>query len=307
MSSGDDLPLPTFSRMLEPMFGMLNVNKPTGPTSHDIVAMVRRMLPRKTKVGHAGTLDPFASGVLVVCVGPATRLAQYVQAQPKRYLAEITLGATSTTDDCKGEITPSDEACEAPSTDRIQRVLDNFVGEIEQIPPAHSAVHVNGRRAYKLARAGKQLDLPPRPVTVYGIELVSFDFPRLQLDVRCGTGTYIRAMARDIGQALGVGGYCSALTRTEVGGFRIAEAKSPNELLPERDIVDPLEALGDLPKLVVDEAQAYRLANGNQVTPLGSAPAGTVAVVSEDGRVLALGRFDPDSSLVTPEKVFPQS
>ena len=162
------------------MFGFFNVHKPPGPSSHDIVARLRRQLGGKTRIGHAGTLDPFAGGVLVLCVGPATRLAEYVQVQPKRYAAEITLGATSTTDDVEGEIAESPNAA-AATQEAVKKALASFVGDIDQVPPSHSAVHVAGTRAYKLARRGQMLDLPGRRVTIHGIELVSYEFPLLEV------------------------------------------------------------------------------------------------------------------------------
>jgi len=285
------------------MFGFLNVNKPVGPTSHNIVARIRRSVGRKVKVGHAGTLDPLADGVLVICLGPATRLADYVQSQPKRYVAEIVLGATSTTDDREGQITPTPNA-RLPSAEAVQGALGRFAGPIQQAPPAYSAVHVQGRRAYKLARAGDQPDLPPRTVTVHEIQLAAYEPPRLRIDVRCGSGTYIRSLARDIGQALGVGGYCSALTRTEVGRFRIDDARPPDELNPARDLLSPLLALADLPKLTVDAAGAEQIRNGRQIDALDGVPAGEVALLGEDGGLLAIAVAAPGGEALQPTKVF---
>jgi len=293
------------------MFGFFNVHKPPGPTSHDVVAAARRLLGcrspgvrrRGPKVGHAGTLDPFAEGVLVLCVGPATRLAGYVQRSHKRYDAEITLGAVSTTDDPLGEITEW-PAAEAPCEQRIVRALDGFVGEIDQAPPAHSAVHVNGRRAYKLARAGRPVDLPPRPVVVHRIDVLSYEFPRLRLDVTCGSGTYVRSLARDIGRALGVGGYCSALRRTEIGPYKIAQAVAIEKLDPARDLLDPLTALEALGRVTVNDEQARRLASGNAVEPAEPPPEGELAVVDARGRLIAIARADEATRLLRPAKVF---
>ena len=288
------------------MFGLLNVNKPPGPTSHDIVARVRRLLPRKTKVGHAGTLDPFAAGVLVVCVGPATRLADYVQAAPKRYLAEVTLGATSTTGDTEGEIVPAAGAAAPPEAD-VCRVLREFVGEIQQVPPAHSAVHVDGKRAYELARKGEAVDMPPRTVRIDAVELVRFDWPVLEIDVKCGSGTYIRSLARDIGEALGTGGYCSKLTRTEIGDFHLTGATAIDDIDPARDLLSPLLALATMAKVTVDDAGARKLAMG-QTAPLpDGAPRpspGEVAVVDESGNLLALAELRDGNSQLRPAKVF---
>ncbi len=169
-------------------FGFLNIDKPAGPTSHDIVARIRRLLPRKTKVGHAGTLDPFATGVLVVCVGGATRLAEYVREMPKEYRARIRLGATSTTGDSEGRIDTA-EGVSPPAIESVRAAVDSFVGSIDQMPPAHSAVHVDGRRAYRLARDGRDVDIPPRTVRIDAIEICRYDYPALELLVRCGAGT----------------------------------------------------------------------------------------------------------------------
>ena len=287
------------------MFGFLNVLKPAGPTSHDVVAMVRRALPRRTKLGHAGTLDPFADGVLVLCAGPATRLADYVQAATKRYRAEITLGAASTTDDTEGEITPAGP-CEPPPHERLGAVLSGLVGEIMQTPPAHSAVHVHGRRAYKLARAGQVPELTPRQVRIDAIDLLEYDWPKLTVEVTCGSGTYIRAIARDVGEALSVGGYCSNLTRLAVGCFRIEEAVVPDKLDLRRDLLDPLIALEDMPKVTVSAEETARLANGKAIPFTGGVSTPEVALIDDAGRLLAIASPDAQAGLLRPKKVFPE-
>ena len=285
------------------MFGFLNVCKPPGPTSHDVVAAVRRLVGHKTRVGHAGTLDPFARGVLVVCVGQATRLASYVQAAPKRYLAGITLGATSTTDDSEGSITPLPAAAE-PAERQVREALARFVGEIQQVPPAHSAVHVNGQRAYRLARAGRDVQLPARTVTIHDIALVRYEHPLLTIDVRCGSGTYIRSLARDVGAALGAGGYCSDLFRTEVGPFRAEDAVGPDQLDPARDLLPPLAALDSLAKITVDDDAARRLAMGQRIDLDGPAPPGELAVLDAAGRLLAIAAAGDNARSLQPTKVF---
>ncbi len=275
--------------------------------------IVRGKLPRGEKAGHAGTLDPFAEGVLVVCVGPATRLADYVQAQPKRYAAEVTLGATSTTDDPTGRIAPVTPAVE-PSADGVRQVLGRFVGHIQQAPPAHSAVHVNGKRAYELARAGADVQLAARPVVVHSIDVRTYQFPLLQLEVLCGSGTYVRALARDIGAALGCGGYCSRLTRTAVGAFTIDQAVGPDQLNPARDLRPPVQALGAMARITVNEGAAERLRRGQavelRVEQLSSGGAGRprgdeVAVLDEQGRLVAIGLVDRASATLRGTKVFP--
>lgn len=292
------------------MFGFLNVNKPPGPTSHDLVARVRRMLPHKTKVGHAGTLDPFAGGVLVLCVGPATRLACYVQKAPKRYRAEITLGATSSTDDGEGAIRAAPSG-KPPPQPLVREALRRFVGDIEQVPPAHSAVHVGGRRAYQLARAGQDVELPARKVRIHELALVEYAWPSLTVDVRCGSGTYIRALARDVGASLEVGGYCSKLVRTAVGAFTLGKSIVPDELDAMRDLLSPLVALEDLPRLQVDATGAERIAMGQRVPvkahavhSVGLGPRDMeIAALDEEGDLLALGTLDAEGAF-RPSKVF---
>ena len=290
------------------LFGFYNINKPTGPTSHDIVAAVRRLVGRKVRVGHAGTLDPFASGVLVVCVGPATRLADYVQAAPKRYTAEITLGATSTTDDVEGDLTVTDSAV-APDEGAVQRALASQVGTILQRPPAYSAVHVDGQRAYQKARKGQAVDLPPRDVTIHSLSLIDYAYPALRIDVRCGAGTYIRAIARDVGEALGVGGYCSRLTRTAVGAFTVDEAVSPDRINVEADIASPLTAVMHLPRVTLADEALGDLMDGKAIgvdrfAAFSLGDAEEVAIVSASGELLGLGRPSIDAQMIRPRKVF---
>lgn len=287
----------------EVMFGFFAIDKPAGPTSHDIVAGVRRRLGRGVKVGHAGTLDPFAQGVLVVCVGRATRLADYVQAQPKRYRAVVRLGATSTTDDPEGEIMPVQFAAPPDEAD-VRRVVVTFVGKIDQVPPAHSAVHVDGQRAYKLARAGKDVALAGRRVVIHSIDVLRWDWPRLALDIRCGSGTYIRALARDIGAALQTGGYCEALTRSAVGVFELARAVAPDALEADRDLLGPTLALGDMPRVVMNESQRARLRNGSLIDLPEPVCGDEVALLDGEGNLLALTRPRADGWKLQPTKVF---
>lgn len=285
------------------MFGFVNASKPVGPTSHDVVARVRRMLPRRTRVGHAGTLDPFASGVLVLCIGPATRLAEYVQRAPKRYRAVVRLGAVSSTGDRHGELARTAGA-QPPSQAALATVLARFVGEIEQVPPAHSAVKVAGRRAYKLARRGEEFALAPRTVTVHGLDAIRYEWPELEIDVRCGSGTYIRALARDLGAALGVGGYCDALERTAVGAFVIEDAVAAGDVDFARDLQTPLTALAGLPRVEASAQEVVALRYGQPIERDGL-PAGTEAAVTDPGgKLVAVCRIAGDRRL-KPAKVFP--
>jgi len=301
------------------MFGVLNIHKPVGITSYDAVAIVRKRLAGETvqrrrrrrrrthrsiRVGHAGTLDPFANGVLVMCAGPATRLIDYIQKHPKRYIAGITLGATSTTDDPEGDITPIAGAT-APAEERIGACLEEFLGLIDQVPPAHSAIHVDGQRAYKLARSGKEPDLSPRKVHVHQISLLRYEYPLLEIEVTCGTGTYIRALARDIGERLTTGGHCSALTRTAVGRFTIEDAVAPDDLDPAQHLLPATTAVDAMPKLTVGLAHANMLANGRAVrleNPLESKTP-EVAVLSPEGQLLAIASVKDDRRGLQPLKV----
>src|SRR5215218_8642999 len=200
------------------MNGLLVIDKPGGMTSRDVVNRVQRWFPRKTKIGHTGTLDPLATGVLVVCVGHATRLADYVQAMGKSYASRFRLGATSTTDDADGEVTEVPNA-KPPTRDEIDAALAGFVGVIEQVPPAVSALKVEGQRAHDLVRKGKDIQLAARRVRIDAIRVTHSEWPWLDVEVDCGKGTYIRSIARDLGAKLDCGGLVQTLRRTRVGPF----------------------------------------------------------------------------------------
>jgi tRNA pseudouridine55 synthase len=207
------------------MDGVLNLHKPPGMTSHDVVDVVRRLLETK-RVGHAGTLDPAATGVLVVCVGEATRIVEYLMEGTKSYRAEITFGVTTTTEDAEGEIVSEQSAADV-TEERLREVLRQFIGDIEQIPPMFSAVQVGGKRLHELARRGETVERPKRQVHIEGINLIKFTSAERAiavLDVTCSKGTYIRTLAADIGAALGCGAHLSSLVRTRVGRFRLEES-----------------------------------------------------------------------------------
>lgn len=236
------------------MEGILLVDKPAGWTSHDVVAKVRSILRQglkttnyklKTpKVGHTGTLDPMATGLLVLLLGSYTKRAAHFSKLDKTYEAEITLGATSTTGDAEGEISPKPQAdILKPKKEEIEQVLKSFVGEIEQAPHAYSAVKVGGQRAYALARAGKKVQLEPRKVTVKRLGVKEYKYPKLKIVTEVSSGTYIRSLAEDIGEKLGTGAYLSALRRTQVGPFNIKDALKPVDLqLPTEVKFDILKA-----------------------------------------------------------------
>lgn len=220
------------------MNGILLVDKPAGWTSHDVVAKVRSILKKETgqkvKVGHTGTLDPMATGLLVLVIGSYTKRAGEFSKLDKVYEAEITLGATSTTGDTEGEITQLPTTnYHLPSRSDVEAVLRRFEGEILQKPHKYSAVKINGQRAYKAARAGKTVEIEPRKVTVYQLPTTNYQYPKLSLTARVSSGTYIRSLAEDIGEALGTGAYLSALRRTRTGDYDIENALNIENLTPK--------------------------------------------------------------------------
>jgi tRNA pseudouridine55 synthase len=275
------------------MSGLVIVDKPGGMTSHDVVARIRRLAGTR-KVGHAGTLDPMATGVLVVGVDKATRLLGYLTLTEKEYAATIRLGQSTNTDDAEGEVIAAASAADV-SAETLAAEVDRLTGEIMQVPPAVSAVKVGGQRAYKLTRAGAAPELAPRPVTVYEftVTAIRLDGDLLDVDatVRCSSGTYIRALARDLGAALGTGGHLTRLRRTRVGGYRI-EAASTLEQLAERFDVLPLEdaAAAAFPRRDLNADEARRLATGGRLPAAGDAGPqdGPVAAYAPDGTLIAL-------------------
>jgi tRNA pseudouridine55 synthase len=285
--------------------GFLNIDKPAGITSHDVVARVRRVI-RQKRVGHAGTLDPAATGVLVVALGAATRLIEYVQdATSKRYLATVRLGATTTTDDAEGEPLSSAPVPDLSAAE-LERALDTFRGDILQVPPMYSALHHQGRRLHELAREGIVVERDPRPVTIERLELVEWTPPRLNIDVMCSKGTYIRSLARDIGTTLGCGAYLEALRRTAVGTFNITSA-TPLAVLEDSSfsvmsiLLSPEQAVFDWPIARLDDEQARRIRNGLPVV-LAGVPGERARAHASGGSLLALLACDGD--VWKPTKVF---
>jgi tRNA pseudouridine55 synthase len=299
------------------MDGILVVAKPPGPTSHDVVALVRRLAATK-RVGHGGTLDPFASGVLPLFLGRATRVAEYHLGDRKAYHATVCFGATSTTDDLEGEQTPA--AGPAPAREAVEAALPAFRGSIVQTPPAFSAIKVAGRRAYAMARAGTTPTLAPRPVEIHRLDLVSWagddpDRPVAEIEVECSAGTYIRALARDLGVAVGNGAYLGALSRTASGPFRLedsvplaevrtAAADGPAAL---RALLRPIDfGLERFPVIEIAEADVSAVARGQLVRPPGPLDDGDETryrVTDPGGRLIAIaalrnGRLAPDKVFV---------
>ncbi|MDG1874204.1 MAG: tRNA pseudouridine(55) synthase TruB [Mariniblastus sp.] len=278
------------------MFGFLNINKPRGETSRTVVNSVQKLV-RPFKVGHAGTLDPLATGVLVVCVGPATRLTQFVQRMPKTYLGTFRLGVESDTEDLEGQVIPV-EGAEPVDRSQLESVLKEFVGQIQQLPPRYSALKVNGRRAYKLARAGADFELNPRTITIESISLVDFTYPEFKIELECSSGTYVRSLGRDIGRRLGSGAIMTNLTRTAIGNFSITDSISPIGIGVEsirENLVAAQDRLDDLSYIAVPNTQLELFANGYTWEPKSPLTDGQVGAVDESGRLLAiLNRKAPD-------------
>jgi len=245
--------------------GLLPIDKPAGPTSHDIVARGRRALGIR-RIGHSGTLDPFASGLLLLLLGGATRLAEYLAPLPKEYVARARLGIRTSTDDPEGGVLAESDAWQGLSRDALERGLEPLRGEIEQTPPRYSAKKVGGRPAHRRVRAGEDVVLKPARVIVHDIAVEEFDLPWVTLRVSCSTGTYIRALARDLGENLGVGAHLAELRRTRIGPFRVEDALPADEIergeQVRRALVSPLDALGHLRRIALDEDAAARVRMG---------------------------------------------
>jgi tRNA pseudouridine55 synthase len=284
--------------------GLVVVDKPAGITSHDVVARVRRLAGTR-KVGHAGTLDPMATGVLVVGVERATRLLGHLLVTDKAYAATIRLGAATTTDDAEGEVTTT-ATTDAVTEDAVRAGLAAQVGEIAQRPSAVSAIKVDGRRAYDRVRAGEDVVLEPRRVRVDGIDVARIERvgPHLDVDVtvRCSSGTYIRAIARDLGESLGVGGHLTALRRTAVGPFALDGARSLEDLAESFALLPLADAArSSFPAYDLDATQAAFVRVGRKL-PLDLPAEGPVAVFAPDGEFLAL--YEKGGALARPVAVF---
>ncbi len=284
--------------------GVVVVDKPAGITSHDVVARVRRLAGTR-KVGHAGTLDPMATGVLVLGVDRATRLLGHLALTDKAYAATVLLGVTTTTDDAEGEVVDS-QPTDGLTETAVRDALAAYVGEIDQVPSAVSAIKVDGRRAYARVRDGEQVDLPARRVTIHSIDVVSTSFDRrdqpvtLDIEVRCSSGTYVRAIARDLGAALGVGGHLTALRRTAVGPFVIGDAHTLEALADDFTMTPIADAArAAFPAVDLSDADAAHVRVGRTLDlPLD----GLTAVFAPDGTFLAL--YEPKGDVSRPVAVF---
>ena len=269
--------------------GILNLNKPSGVTSREAVNQVQRLV-RPAKIGHTGTLDPLASGVLVLCLGTATRLVEYVQRMPKTYHATFLLGRYSDTEDIEGHITVLPDP-PIPTLEQAEAVLANFQGTILQQPPVYSALKIRGRRACDLARQGKPVELETRSITIEELKIHNYNYPQLTLDIKCGSGTYVRSLGRDIGLALGTAAVMSSLERTAVGCFDITQAEIL-EQLKHSDIVNKLLpatcAVTLLEKITLTETQQERIVRGMSIEQPPGISDTEVAALNTNGQLVAI-------------------
>ena len=282
------------------MFGFLNIYKPQGKTSHDVVAILRRITKIK-QIGHTGTLDPFAEGVLPICIGKATRLIEYLD-DDKAYIGTVQLGKSTTTYDTEGEgVNFSDKKV---SLEEIEQALQDFRGEIEQLPPIYSAIKVNGKKLYEYARKGEEVKIEPRRVNIYKLEVVHFDEEKqtLELHIECSKGTYIRSIANDLGEALGCYGHLIKLVRIKAGKFGISEAIKLDTLetkeQAEKNLIYPLEYL-DYPKYELNEVEKEKVSHGMGInTDLENG----IALLTQQSKLIAVANIENKKAKIS--KVF---
>lgn len=293
--------------MRSEIVGLLPVDKPAGPTSHDVTASVRRTLSVR-RVGHSGTLDPFASGLLLLCVGWAARLAEYLQDLTKIYRGVIRLGERTDTDDPTGKVIERSEAWRSLAERQIEAAVEAQVGSIQQTPPAFSAKKVAGRRAYAVARRGVTPDLKAEPVTIERVTIDEIALPCIRFEIECSSGTYVRAVARDVGSALGVGAHLAELRRTRIGAFSVESAlRLDGELSAEAIVgrlMPPELAVKNLAQAQLDPEGFAAFVQGRPVEWAGGTDDLPVAVFS-NGRLVAIGEFR--GGVLWPKKVFPSA
>ncbi len=291
-----------------PLSGLLLIDKPSGPTSHDIVDSVRKGAGIR-RIGHAGTLDPLATGLLVMLVGPAARLSEYVMQKDKRYLARVRFGQSTNTYDAAGRV--GAESRTIPDQDAVERALPRFHGTFMQMPPAFSAIKRGGQKAYELARQGEAVEMEPREVTVHSLELTKWEPPFCMLDIQCSAGTYIRSIAHDLGQALKCGAHITALRRTASGIFRIEEAVTLADLQKafasgewRRYLLPPDAGLADWPEVNLDAKQTKSIWNGNPIALGDADPASEWGrAYNPEGDFIAIIRADLTTRQWKPHKV----
>lgn len=291
------------------MFGFLNIDKPKGMTSHDVVAQIRRWLKERgyiIKVGHAGTLDPLATGVLIICLGAATRLSDYVMHQKKLYRAQIHLGIATDTYDAEGAII-AEQTVHHITLTGIKTALASFIGSFEQMPPMYSAIKQRGRKLYELARAGQYVARQPRAVVIDEIIVEDWSNPILTIDVRCSAGTYVRSLAHDLGEKLDVGGHLSGLRRLASGKFRIENAISLETLAANADwsayIISPLTPFDEWLKIGLSTEQERAICHGQLIARDSDVTYHQAVAVNKDGQLVAILRAEANRYW-KPHKVF---
>jgi len=292
--------------------GALVVDKPVGMTSHDVVQAIRNGTNLR-RAGHTGTLDPRASGVLVILVGPAVRLSEYVSASDKRYQAIIRLGGSTDTFDAEGLVTPAKDPVNVTEA-QFEEALKSFIGEIEQTPPPYSAVKVQGRKAYEMAREGEEVELAPRKITVHHLEVLEWTPPEVVIDVHCSSGTYVRSLANDLGVMLGCGAYLVGLRRTKSGRFSLRDAVPLRKLQEAftagnwyQYLIPAAEALGDWPAVELNPDEVEGVRHGHRVKVVGEPAETKVRGVSTQGELVALMELtvnEDGSREWQPKKVF---
>ncbi len=299
------------------MFGFINAYKPPGVTSRDVVNIVQRrlrdvrtQLGAKVKVGHAGTLDPLAEGVLVIGVGRAVRLVPYVQQQPKHYRGKFLLGQSTISGDLEGDVTHHPKL-PMPTKAKLEAAAKTMIGRITQTPPAHSAIWIDGRRAYDLVREGKDVDMPTRQVDIHSLSVLRVDAPEMELDIVCGSGTYIRSLGMDLAGACGTVAVMSHLIRHGVGDFSHTKAVSLDRIRDENlasMLLPPLMAVSHLPQIVVDATQSWRLGCGlnvarDEVESVGDSLSHEVAAITDEGSLRGIVFAKDDQWM--PKRIFP--
>lgn len=292
--------------------GVLVVDKPVGMTSHDVVQVIRRGTGIR-RAGHTGTLDPRASGVLVVLIGPAVRLSEYVSASDKRYQATIQLGSSTDTYDSEGTITGNTTSVDGITEEQFLEILESFEGDIQQVPPPYSAVKVKGKKAYEMARKGEEVELEARDIKVYTLDLLEWAPPEVVIDVYCSSGTYVRSLANDLGKELGVGAHLIGLRRTRSGRFTLRDAV-PLRRLKEafqagdwyKYLIPAADALGDWPAVELDPDQVDLVRHGHRIEAEPDAE-GWARGISMQGDLVALLEYDSEGNEWQPRKVFFQT
>jgi tRNA pseudouridine55 synthase len=287
--------------------GVLIVDKPIGMTSHQVVQEIRKGT-RIKRAGHTGTLDPRASGVLVILVGPAVRLSQYISAEDKRYQSTIKLGEKTDTYDGEGKITGTSDV--DVTYEQLSAALKNFVGEIEQVPPPYSAVKVKGKHAYDLARKGEEVHLEPRLINVYSLDLLEWTTPEAVVDVHCSSGTYVRSLAYDLGELLGCGANLTGLRRTKSGRFTLRDAIPLRKLQEAFEtnswyqyLIPAADALSDWNSITLSNEEVEAVKHGLRI-PREEGFEKMVRAITEQGELVGLMEYDPDNKEYQPRKVF---